>query len=209
MALPSGAVTFLFTDIEGSTSLWEKHPRAMQSAMRLHNTILEQAVLANNGTVFKHIGDGLCAAFSAPSEAIASALTAQSTLLTGEWTEIGGLPVRMGLHTGEVELQGSDYEGIPLNVVSRLVSSAHGDQIVVSSSTADLVGQNLPNNASLVDLGTYQLRGLVEPQQVFQLVHPTLPRGIPSTPDRWPCSREPTSRAHQLCGPRRRGQKGR
>ena len=179
MALPSGAVTFLFTDIEGSASLREARPGAMQSAMRQHTTILEQAILANHGTVFKHNGDGLCAAFSVPGEAIASALTAQSTLLTGEWRDIGGLPLKMGLHTGEVVQQGGDYVGIPLNVVNRLVSSAHGYQIVVSSSTADLVGQHLPDNASLMDLGTYQLRGLVEPQQVFQLVHPTLPRDFP------------------------------
>ena len=179
MALPSGTVTFLFTDIEGSTGLWETYPRAMQSAMLFHNSIIEQAVLANNGTVFKHIGDGLCAAFSVPSEAIASALTAQGTLQSEEWREIGSLRIRMGLHTGEVEQLGDDYVGIPLNVVNRLVSSAHGEQIVVSSSTADLVGYNLPDNASLLDLGTYQLRGLVEPQQVFQLIHPNLPREFP------------------------------
>ena len=179
MTLPSGVVTFLFTDIEGSTRLWDAHPRAMQSAMLLHNSIIEQAVLENHGTVFKHVGDGLCAAFSSPSEAIASALAAQSALLSEEWREIGSLRIRMGLHTGEVEQQGNEYVGIPLSVVSRLVSSAHGEQIVLSGSTADLVGYNLPDNASLLDLGTYQLRGLVEPQQVFQLVHPSLPREFP------------------------------
>ena len=179
MALPSGVVTFLFTDIEGSTSLWDAHPRAMQSAMLLHNSIIEQAVLDNHGTVFKHVGDGLCAAFSSPSEAIASALAAQSALLSEEWGELGGLRIRMGLHAGEVEQQGIEYVGIPLSIVSRLVSSVHGEQIVVSGSTPDLVGYNLPNNASLLDLGTYQLRGLVEPQQVFQLVHPSLPREFP------------------------------
>ena len=103
MVLPTGAVTFLFTDIEGSTSLWEAHPRAMRSAMRLHDSILEQAVFTNHGAVFKHTGDGICAAFGAPSEAIAAAFDAQCALVTQAWGVIGTLRIRMGVHTGEVE----------------------------------------------------------------------------------------------------------
>ena len=151
----------------------------MRSAMRLHDSILEQAVLTNHGAVFKHTGDGICAAFSAPSEAIAASLDAQCALTTETWEEIGSLRVRMGLHTGEVEQEGSDYTGIPLNVVSRLMSAAHGGQIVVSNSTMALAGHLMPDNVSVIDLGEYQLRGLVEPQQVFQLVHPSLRRDFP------------------------------
>ena len=179
MVLPSGAVTFLFTDIEDSTGLWEAHPRAMRSAMRRHDTILEQAVLSNHGVVFKHTGDGMCAAFGAPSEAVAAALDAQCALVGQEWAEIGGLRVRMGLHTGEVEQEGGDYVGIALSAVSRLMAAAHGGQIVVSGSTVDLAGHHLPDGVSLVDLGEHQLRGLVEPHRIYQINHSALPKDFP------------------------------
>ena len=177
--LPTGTVTFLFTDIENSTSLWEAHPREMRSAARRHDSILEQEVLANHGVVFKHTGDGTCAAFGAPSEAIAAALDAQRALLSEPWGEIVALRVRMGVHTGEVEQEAGDYVGTVLNVVSRLMSAAHGGQTVISNGTVALVGQNMPEEVSLIDLGEYQLRGLVEPQRIFQLIHPTLPANFP------------------------------
>ena len=179
MVLPTGAVTFLFTDIEGSTSLWEAHPRAMRSAMRLHDSILEQAVLTNHGVVFKHTGDGICAAFGVPSEAIAAALEAQCALVSQAWGETGSLRIRVGVHTGEVEQEDGDYVGTALNVVSRLMSAAHGGQIVISHGTMALAGHHMPENVSLVDLGEFQLRGLAEPQRIFQLIHPALPRQFP------------------------------
>ena len=179
MVLPTGTVTFLFTDIEGSTSLWEAHPRAMRWAARRHDSILKQEVLANHGVVFKHTGDGICAAFGAPSEAIAAAFDAQRALLVEPWGEIGGLRVRMGVHTGEVEQEDGDYAGTALNLVSRLMSAAHGGQTVLSNGTIALAGQNMPQNVSFVDLGEYQLRGLVDPQRIFQLIHPTLPANFP------------------------------
>ena len=117
MAKPSGVVTFLFTDIEGSTRRWEADAEAMRVALEAHDEVLREAVEAHDGTVFKHTGDGMCAVFASPRAAVDAAIAAQRAL---------ELPVRMGIATGEAELRGGDYFGMVLNRAARVMSSGHG-----------------------------------------------------------------------------------
>src|SRR5262245_20166284 len=122
-ALPSGTVTFLFTDIEGSTKLWEQHPQAMRSALARHDSILRQAIESHNGYVFKTVGDAFCAAFRTAADALAAALAAQHALIGEAWGETGALRVRMALHTGAAEERDGDYFGPTLNRAARLLSA--------------------------------------------------------------------------------------
>ncbi|MDQ3250989.1 MAG: adenylate/guanylate cyclase domain-containing protein, partial [Actinomycetota bacterium] len=131
-APPTGTVTFLFTDIEGSTRLWERDSSAMQQALARHDEMLRSAIEANGGHVFKTMGDAFCAAFPTAPEAVEAALYAQRTLLVDEtWGEAGALRVRMALHTGSAEERDGDYFGPPLNRVARLLSAAHGGQTLL------------------------------------------------------------------------------
>src|SRR5262245_25800198 len=134
--LPSGTVTFLFTDIEGSTRLWEQHPEAMRVALARHDALLRQAIGANGGHVFKGMGDQFCAAFAIAPDAIAAALTAQQTLASASWGEVGPVRVRMALHTGAVEQREGDYFGPPLNRVARLLDAGHGGQVLLSQAAS-------------------------------------------------------------------------
>ena len=127
---PSGMVTFLFTDIEGSTRRWEADPDAMRVALAAHDEVLRAAIEGQGGWLFKHTGDGVCAAFSSASGAINAAVAAQGGL---------DLPVRMGIATGEVEQRDEDYFGPALNRAARVMAVGHGRQILVSGSTAGLV----------------------------------------------------------------------
>src|SRR5215213_2535117 len=127
--LPMGTVTFLLTDIEGSTVLWEQHPGAMQAALARHDAILREAIGAHRGHVFKTMGDAFCAAFSTAPEALGAAADAQRALHGEAWGETGPLRVRMALHTGAAEFRDSDYFGPPLNRVARLLIAAHGGQV--------------------------------------------------------------------------------
>jgi class 3 adenylate cyclase len=131
-ALPSGAVTFLFTDIESSTRLWEQQPEAMREALARHNVLLHQAVAEHGGVVFKGTGDGLLAAFADPEAALSAALAAQRALLAERWRLKEPLRARMALHTGQATPAGGDYVGPPLNRAARLLASGHGGQILVS-----------------------------------------------------------------------------
>src|SRR5262249_43318832 len=137
--LPSGTVTFLFTDIEGSTQLWERHPEAMRAALTRHDQLLQHAIELHGGSVFKTVGDAFCAAFAAAPLALAAALAAQRALHAEPWTGIEPLRVRMALHTGTVEAQGQDYFGPALNRIARLLATGHGGQILLSQATSDLV----------------------------------------------------------------------
>src|SRR3712207_4702876 len=122
--LPTGTVTFLFTDIEGSTKLWERNPRAMQVALARHDEILRQVIDVRRGYVFKTVGDAFCAVFSTAQDALGAALTSQRVLFSEEWPEeIGSLRVRMALHTGAADERDGDYFGSPLNRVARLLSA--------------------------------------------------------------------------------------
>ncbi len=119
-ALPTGTVTFLFTDIEGSTKLWEAYPGAMQQALARHDELLRQAIENNNGYVFKTVGDAFCAAFPTAPDALNAAVQSHLRLLNEEWGETGSLRVRMGLHTGVAEERDGNYFGQTLNRVARL-----------------------------------------------------------------------------------------
>jgi predicted ATPase/class 3 adenylate cyclase len=178
-ALPSGTVTFLFTDLEGSTRLWEEHPDAMKDALGRHDEILREAVAGCGGLVVKKTGDGVHAAFGTAPGAIAAAIRAQQALASEDWHEIGGLRVRMGLHTGVAELQDGDYYGTAVNKAARLMSVAHGGQVVVSLATEELVRDVVGDGVELLDLGEHRLRDLSRPERVFQLVVSGLPRKFP------------------------------
>jgi predicted ATPase/class 3 adenylate cyclase len=174
--LPSGTVTFLFTDLEGSTRLWEGHPDEMQEALARHDAILRDAVEAHDGHVVKTTGDGVHAAFAVASDAIDAAVSAQLALQREEWAETGPLRVRMGIHSGAAEIRDGDYYGTALNRAARLMSVAHGGQIVVSLTTRDLLRDS---PIDLVDLGEHRLRDLGEPEHVHQVAHTDLPADFP------------------------------
>src|SRR5580693_4783547 len=129
-AAPSGVVTFLFTDVEGSTRRWEADAGAMRVALAAHDEVLRSAIEAHGGWLFKHTGDGVCAAFASPGSAVEAAVAAQRGL---------ELPVRMGLATGETERRDGDYFGAVLNRTARLMAAGHGGQILLAESTASLL----------------------------------------------------------------------
>ncbi len=176
--LPSGTVTFLFTDIEGSTRLWEQHPQAMAGALARHDAIMRQAIAAEAGVVYKVIGDAFQAAFTTAPAACAAAVTAQRALAGEAWGVVGAVPVRMGLHTCAAVPTDGDYRTGALNRLGRLLGAVHGGQIVLSQSTADLAREMLPPEVALRDLGERQLRDL-RPEPVFQLLAPDLPADFP------------------------------
>jgi class 3 adenylate cyclase len=175
VAPPTGTITFLFTDIEGSTKLWENAPEAMQGALAHHDEILAGAIDANEGYVFKTIGDAFCAAFPTAPNALDAALSAQRTLFAAEWDESGPLRVRMALHTGATEERDGDYFGPPVNRVARLLAAAHGGQVLLSLPTQELVRDQLPREVGLSDLGEVRLKDLFRPERIFQLLAPELP----------------------------------
>ena len=152
---PSGVVTFLFTDIEGSTRRWEADPEAMRAALSAHDEVLRSAIEAHDGLVFKHTGDGVCAVFTSPRAAVDAAIEAQRAL---------ELPVRMGISTGEAELRGGDYFGPVLNRVARVMAAGHGGQVLLTDSTAALL-----TGVDLIELGPRRLRDLSSPVGVFQV----------------------------------------
>ncbi len=175
MATPSGTITLLFTDIEGSTKLWEAHPEAMQAALARHDALLREAIGAHNGYVFKTVGDAFCASFTTASDALDTALFAQHTLHAEVWPEPIVLRVRMALHTGAVESRDNDYFGQPLNRVARLLATGHGGQVLLSDVAHDLTRDTLPPSVSLKSLGEHRLKDLARPEHVYQLLHPALP----------------------------------
>ncbi|HMA36361.1 MAG TPA: tetratricopeptide repeat protein [Chloroflexia bacterium] len=181
---PAGTICFLFTDIEGSTRLWEEYPAAMQRALARHDAILHASITGQGGTVFKTIGDAFCAAFPHAGGALAAALAAQHALGQEDWPAVGGGPisdlrVRMALHTGVVEQRDGDYFGPPLNRIARLLAAGHGGQILLSAAAATLLRPALPPGVTLHDLGEHRLRDLIRPEQVFQLVTPDSPASFP------------------------------
>src|SRR5215217_9439353 len=179
--LPSGTVTFFFTDIEGSTALWERDRAAMATAVERHLDLLRDAVAAHSGVVFKVVGDAVQAAFPTAPDAVAAALDAQRALVQQAWpAPVGALPVRMALHTAAATPQDGDYLAPGLNRLARLLAAAHGGQVLLSLATQDLARDALPPGAGLRDLGEHPLRDLYRPERVFQLIHPDLPADFPS-----------------------------
>lgn len=174
MELPVGTVTFLFTDIEGSSKLWEQYPEAMSAALAQHNALLRRVIETHKGYVFKLWGDAVYAAFDTASDALNAAIEAQRELVRHSWGELGPLRVRMALHTGAAEAHDGDYFGPTLNRCARLLSAAHGGQILLSAATEELVRDGLPQGVSLRSLGQHRLKDLQRPEHVFQVVHPEL-----------------------------------
>lgn len=177
--MPSGAVTFLFTDIEGSSRLWEQHPQMMPVALARHDAILREVITDAAGQVFKTVGDASCAAFVHPQAALLAALQGQERLLSEPWGGGMVLRVRMALHTGAAEARDGDYSGSPLNRLARLLRLAHGGQVLLSTSTAELLQDQLPSGSSLLDLGFQRLKDLARPERVYQLVAPGLSSAFP------------------------------
>jgi predicted ATPase/class 3 adenylate cyclase len=183
--LPSGTVTFLFTDIEGSTKLAQQYPDAMPALLARHHEILHQSIQSNNGYVFQIIGDAFCAAFHTAPEAFKAALAAQQALVCEPWNP-APIKVRMGIHTGAaqagaIEDKAGGYVGyLTLTRVQRVMSTAHGGQILLSNSTAELVRSELPEQVSLCDMGEHTLKGLVNPDHLWQPITPDLPSEFPA-----------------------------
>ena len=152
---PTGTVTFLFTDIEGSTRLWEQQHDLMQAAFSRQEAILREAIAAHGGYAYKMIGDAFQAAFQTAPDALQATLAAQRALAAEPWGAIGVVRVRMALHTGVVEERGDDYVGPLLNRVARLLSTGYGGQILLTATTRELVRDTLPPDVSLRDLGEH------------------------------------------------------
>jgi len=179
--LPAGTVTFLFTDIVGSTRLWENEPGAMARSLVLHDETLHAAFGHHGGVVFSAMGDGMAVAFCSAAGAARAALQAQRALMAAPWpTQTGALKVRMGLHTDEAVPRDGQYAGQPLNRCARLMAAAHGGQIVMSDATQALMRSQLPDGATLLDLGGHRLRDVAERMRVFQIVHPDLLCAFPA-----------------------------
>jgi predicted ATPase/class 3 adenylate cyclase len=176
---PTGTVTFLFTDIEGSTKLWEAHPEEMRVALARHDALMREAIVSTHGHVFKTVGDAFCAAFAMAPDAVSAALKVQTALNTEPWPEETPIKVRMALHTGTVETRDGDYFGPPLNRVARLLPIGYGGQTLLSQTTYLLSRDSLPDAVSLRDLGAHRLKDLALSELVYELQDPDLPCDFP------------------------------
>ena len=174
-------VTFLFTDIEGSTRLWEHDAASMSTALAAHDAMLRAAIEERGGVVFKTVGDAFCAAFVRPEDALGAAVDAQRRLAAHPWDQrIGTLRVRMGIHTGTAVETGGDYFGPTVNRVARVMSIGYGEQILVSGATAPLLRDVLPDGVTLSDVGTHRLKDLSRPEPTYQVQAPGLRSDFPA-----------------------------
>jgi predicted ATPase/class 3 adenylate cyclase len=182
--LPSGTVTFLFTDIEGSTRLWQEKPQAMAISNARHNVIVREGIESNHGTVFQLVGDSFAAAFGNAVDALYAALSAQRGLQAEEWGLTGSVRVRMGLHTGAAEISSVEpnkYSKGYATIASaqRVMSAGHGGQVLLSQTTHDLLQNELPAGVTLRDLGEHRLKDLRSPVHIYQMVASDLPQEFP------------------------------
>lgn len=178
--LPTGTVTFLFADIEGSAGLWEQHGRAMEDALARYRVLMGAAIAEHGGSVFKMMGDAYWAAFTTAPDALVAALAAQRALLAEPWSLASPPRVRMALHTGAAERSNHDYLGPPLNRAARLLAAGHGGQILLSGVTQELVRDQLPDGIELRDLGERRLKDLARSERIFEVNAPDLPSAFPS-----------------------------
>jgi predicted ATPase/class 3 adenylate cyclase len=176
--LPTGTVTFLFTDLEGSSRLWDEHPEAMRLALARHDSVLRDAVVVHSGYVVKTTGDGLHAVFASAHDALAAAAGMQ-VALASESLEEAALSIRIGIHSGEAEFRDGDYFGTVVNRAARITATARGGQILCSGATAELVGDQSIAPLRLLDLGVHRLRGLSRPEHFWQVVGPGLREQFP------------------------------
>jgi class 3 adenylate cyclase len=193
-------VTFLFTDIEGSTRLWEHYPEDMPAALGRHDTIMSTSIADHAGVVFRTVGDAFFAAFSAALPAVCAALEAQRALHTEPWGAIGSMRVRMAIHTSEVELREDGYFGPPLNRVARLLAAGHGGQTLICRVTQEQVRDQLPAGMALHDLGEHHLRDLSQPEHIFLLVGDGMPCDFPPLKTLTNQTEAHISRQHKLPG---------
>ena len=180
----TGKITFLFTDIEGSTRLAQKYPELMQSVLLKHHAILRSSIESSNGFVFEIIGDAFCASFNEPASAIIAAIEIQKKLAAEKW-DIPELKVRIGIHTGEADWNGERYSGyITLATMNRVMSAAYGGQILVSGSTFTLLNEPI-TGITFRDLGLRKLKDIKEPVNLYQVISEGLRQDFPplKTPD--------------------------
>src|SRR5215211_1823569 len=181
LQFPAGTVTFLFTDIEQSTKGWERDAAAARVVVERHLALVRQGVETHGGVHFKTVGDETQSAFTTAPQGVAAALGAQRALIDEPWPGADQRPrVRMALHTGTAEPRDGDYLAAPLNRLARLLEAAHGEQILLSSTVAGLAREALPEAATLEALGEFQLRDILQAEEVFQLCHPALRQDFPS-----------------------------
>lgn len=171
--MPTGTVTFMFTDIEGSTHLWDAHPERMDDALRRHDELLRRTIDDTGGRVFATGGDGFGVVFTSAADAVNAALDVQRGMLAQRWPDSVELRVRIGLHTGEAIERDGDYFGPPVNRAARLMGAAHGGQTVMSALTAEVLNET--SRIELIDLGRVYLKGVVEPVHVFGVAAPEVP----------------------------------
>ena len=191
MSLPTGTVTFLFTDIEGSTRLMQEVGDRYVQAQSDHHDILRASFTGSRGRELRTEGDSFFCVFESAVDACEAAASAQTAFAQHKWPEGVTLRVRMGLHTGEAPLIGNEYIGLDVHHAARVAASAHGGQVVVSETTRALVEEHLPDGLSLRDLGTHRLKDLARPERLYQLV-------IPGVPDRFPALRTIDSTPNNL-----------
>lgn len=172
-------MTFLFTDIVGSTQRWDQNPDQMREDLARHDALLQRVIAASGGVVFKTVGDAFCAAFSVPGNALSAARSITLGLASQDWIKSSPVHVRQAIHTGSPEVRGADYFGPPLNRVARLLSAGHGGQILLSATTHALVAEHLPMGCGLLDLGSHQLKDLRRPEHIYQLLAQDLSDSFP------------------------------
>jgi predicted ATPase/class 3 adenylate cyclase len=180
MGRPSGTVTFLFSDIEGSTKRWERDRVAMSQALQRHDELMRESIEAHGGYVFKVIGDAFCAAFATAPDALAAAVRAQRALAAADFSSVDGLHVRMALHTGDAAERADDYLGPAVNRVARLLAIGHGGQVLLSEAAAALVTLRLSKGITLRDLGLHGLKDLSRTEHVYQMQAPDLDEEFPA-----------------------------
>ncbi len=176
--LPTGTVTFLFTDIEGSTRLWETQHATMVQALAHHDAIMREAIESNDGHLVKTTGDGALAVFAIATNAIAASIAAQRALKATDRGELR-IKSRMAVHSGTAEQRDGEYHGPTLNRAARLMAAGHGGQILLSRATEELVHGHLPADVALRDMGQRRFKDLIQPERVFQLIVPDLPGDFP------------------------------
>ena len=172
-------LSFLFTDIEGSSRYWDQQPEVMRRALARHDEILRSAIAAQGGRVFHTAGDAFCAAFPNAPATLAAAVQAQQALSGEPWELDRPMRVRMVIHTGEVRPKGDDYQGPSLNRLGRMLQVCHGGQILLSMAAEELAHDRLPEGVSLLDLGRHRFRDLVSPETLFQVLAPGLTEAFP------------------------------
>ncbi len=180
--LPSGVVTFLFTGIEGAADLWEQHPQSMPAVLDRYEELFTHTATTHHGSVFQRSPAGVCAVFGTAGNALVAAVEAQRALAAESWGATGPLRVRSALHSGTATAEAGDYRGPTAMRCSRLLEVAHGGQMLVSATAADLGRDALGEGVELVDLGAHLLPNATEPEHLFQLVHPELPAEFPPLP---------------------------